>query len=99
MRPARSNPFLTAVRVGGGVLAMVLLAACEPLWVIPGGTLAGDESGPPGDWSFSDAIDTVQVETRPTNPYSVNVWGVAVGRHFYVGHGLRRGRARSSRAW
>lgn len=84
MRPARSTPLRSAVRAGAGVLALVVLAACEPLWVIPGGALAGDESAPPGDWSFTDAVDTVQVETRPADPYSVNVWGVAVGGHFYV---------------
>ena len=84
MPPVRHTPFRTAVRTGGAILAVVLLAACEPLWVIPGGALGGDESAPPGDWSFTDAVDTVQVETRPADPYSVNVWGVTVGRYFYV---------------
>ena len=30
------------------------------------------------------AIETVQLETRPDDPYSVNVWGVHVGHRFYV---------------
>ena len=63
--------------------AVVLLAGCEPLWVLPGGALGGTESRVPDDWGFSDAVDTVQIETG-TDAYSVNVWGVAVGPHFYV---------------
>lgn len=65
------------------VAACVLLVACEPLWVLPGGALGGTESRMPDDWAFSDAVDTVQLETG-TDAYSVNVWGVAVGPHFYV---------------
>ncbi len=64
--------------------ALILLAACEPLWVLPGGALGGTESRAPGDWSFSDAVDTVQIETGLADAYSVNVWGVGIGPHFYV---------------
>jgi hypothetical protein len=28
--------------------------------------------------------ETVQLETRPAKPYSVNIWALAVGRHLYV---------------
>ena len=38
----------------------------------------------PPDWSFTEDYGTVQIETRPTDPYSVNVWGVGVNRSFYV---------------
>ncbi|MDE0422030.1 MAG: hypothetical protein OXK76_14245 [Gammaproteobacteria bacterium] len=38
----------------------------------------------PKDWAFTEDFGTVQIETRPTDPYSVNVWGVSVNRDFYV---------------
>ncbi len=65
-------------------LLLALLAACGPLNVIPGGELAGSTQPAPTDWGFSDAVRTVQLETRPADPYSVNVWGVGLGSHFYV---------------
>ena len=68
------------------VLLALLLAplACGPLVMFPGGTLSGEVSPPPSDWAFSDAIDTVQLETNPADPYSFNVWGVAALDAFYV---------------
>ncbi|MDE0007872.1 MAG: DUF2255 family protein [Gammaproteobacteria bacterium] len=71
------------LRLCVALAAVVLLAGCEPLWVLPGGALGGTESRVPDDWAFSDAVATVQLETG-TDAYSVNVWGVAVGPHFYV---------------
>ena len=67
-------------------LAFVSLAviACGPIWMIPGGELSGTVVPVPADWSFSDAIEIVQLETNPDDPYSVNVWGVGVGPIFYV---------------
>jgi hypothetical protein len=67
--------------------------ACGPLWMLPGGRLSGEVSPTPGDWAFSEAIKTVQLETRPQDPYSVNVWGAGIGDHFYLASG-RGGDAR-----
>jgi hypothetical protein len=67
--------------------------ACGPLVMIPGGRLSGTVTPAPGDWSFSDDVETVQLETRPDDPYSVNIWGVAVGDQFYVASG------KSDNAW
>jgi hypothetical protein len=55
--------------------------------MIPGGRLAGETKPVPPDWSFTQGADTVQLETRPVDPYSVNVWGVAVGDDFYIASG------------
>ena len=68
------------------VLSLALLA-CGPLGPLPGGRLSGEVAGAPPDWAFSDAEKNVQLETRPGDPYSVNVWGVAVGDHFYLASG------------
>jgi hypothetical protein len=72
-------------------LASLLLAAgCGPLLVIPGGPLDGTPAAAPADWSFIDEIDTVQLETRPEDPYSVNIWAVGMGPFLYLHAGTNR---------
>ena len=66
-----------------GVLAGGLLG-CGPIVMVPGGALSGSVQPVPSDWSFSDAIETIQLETRPSDPYSVNLWGIGIGENFYV---------------
>ena len=44
-------------------------------------------SSAPVDWSFSQAHEIVQLEVRPHDPYSVNVWCVATHGKLYVGAG------------
>lgn len=69
-------------------LAFSVLPACGgPIVTLPGGELSGETQAIPDDWSFSDSVDTVQLETRPDDPYSVNIWGVGVGGDFYVASG------------
>ena len=58
-----------------------------PLVMLPGGELSGNVKPVPADWSFSDAFEDVQLETRPGDPYSVNVWGVGVGSQFFIASG------------
>ena len=69
-----------------GLIGVVALAACsEPFVTIPGGELVGESLSPPADWS--DVPDTIQLETRPENPYSINIWSVGVGHDLYVATG------------
>jgi hypothetical protein len=65
-------------------LLFLTLTACEPLVMIPGGELSGRELPVPASWDFANDIETFQLETSPEDPYSVNVWGIAVGPDFYV---------------
>ena len=70
------------------LLASVALLACGPLGPLPGGELDGEpSSSAPVDWSFSHAHETIQLEVRPDDPYSVNVWCVATHGKLYVGAG------------
>jgi hypothetical protein len=69
------------------VIALLLVAGCGPLVMVPGGELSGTVKPTPSDWSFTDSVETVQLETRPEDPYSVNVWGVAAGNAFYIASG------------
>lgn len=61
----------------------VLLASCggEPMVMIPGGKLAGEVSEPAATWNVPEVI---QVETRPSDPYSINIWGVGIGPDLYI---------------
>jgi hypothetical protein len=66
--------------------ALVVLAGCsEPFIVFSGKALSGEPTEPPADWAAIDAVDTLQLETRPTDPYSVNLWAVGIGADVYVG--------------
>lgn len=76
----RSLPLFLALLVFG-------CGGCGPLVILPGGALTGDLTETPKDWAFTDSVVTVQLETNPDDPYSVNVWGVASGDAFYIGAG------------
>lgn len=69
---------------------LILLAGCGPFLVIPGGKLEGAPAEPPGDWSFTDDVSTIQLETNPQDPYSVNIWAVGMGPVLYVHAGANR---------
>jgi len=75
------------VRAETILLVSLMLAGCFPFSTLPGGELSGTVEATPSDWSFSDAVEIVQLETRPGDPYSVNVWGVGVGSTFYIAAG------------
>jgi len=61
------------------------LCGCEPMGPIPGGRLSGEVVATPvDDWTFATAIETLQLETRPDDPYSVNVWFVSQGSRLWV---------------
>lgn len=63
---------------------LVLVGCSEPTFIMAGGSLSGTYALAPDDWGMSDELDVVQIETRPDDPYSVNIWGVGVGDRFYV---------------
>ncbi len=75
-------------------LALMLsasIAGCGgPFTLLPGGALEGSPAATPESWSFTDAVDTVQLETRPADPYSVNIWVIALGEDVYVHAGANR---------
>ena len=69
-------------------IALLCLAGCsEPFIVFSGGALSGDVQTPPEDWSELRDEETFQLETRPNDPYSVNIWAVGIGRDAYIGTG------------
>ncbi|MGH0035288.1 MAG: hypothetical protein ACQGVK_09700 [Myxococcota bacterium] len=66
-------------------LLAACLLGCGPIGPIPGGALGGEVvSAPVDDWSFTADIETAQLETRPEDPYSVNIWIYGEGERLYV---------------
>jgi len=84
--------------VGGALIAIVvtfalviglfLLFRTEPLAIIPGGRLSGEEvTVPVTDWSFTEQYTTVTLEVRSSDPYSVNTSSLLYDGVLYVPSG------------
>jgi hypothetical protein len=72
------------------LVALVGALGCDPFFTFPGGALSGEVKPVPTDWGFTDDVDTIQLETRPSDPYSVNVWGIGIGSDFFVAGAAER---------
>jgi hypothetical protein len=81
---------LARIALVSTLLLLLLLAGCDPFLVFPGGKLEGALSPVPPDWSFSSEVSTIQLETRPADPYSVNIWAIGMGPALYVHAGAYR---------
>ena len=63
--------------IGLPVLALVLILGIayvfrtDPIMMISGKSLSGEEVAYPNDWLFTNEYKTVKVETNPENPHSV----------------------------
>jgi hypothetical protein len=85
-----ARPTLLALLFGALSLAMASSGCNRPFLLLPGGALEGSTVAAPDDWSFTDEVDTIQLETRPSDPYSVNIWVIAMGDALYVHAGASR---------
>ncbi len=75
------------------VFALAPLAGCGgPFVLLPGGALEGTTEPVPESWAFTDEVSTIQLETRPADPYSVNIWVIAIDENLYVHAGDNRSR-------
>jgi len=73
------------------VLAL-LAAACGPVGPLAGGPLTGTvHEGAVSDWSFTETIRDAELETNPSDPYSVHVWCAQQGGALYVPTSMIRG--------
>jgi len=90
LRALERSPRLAGLALA--TLATALLACSGPFVLVPGGELEGPTRPAPESWAFTDAVDTVQLETRPDDPYSVNIWLTAADEHLYVHAGANRSR-------
>lgn len=56
----------------------------DPIAVISGKQLSGDEVAYPADWAFTNDFETVAVEARPGNPHSVTTVCFLVNGDLYI---------------
>ncbi len=67
------------------VIVTVAVMGCEgPFGVMPGGELSGSEHDSPAIWEFAEESGLAQIETRPENPYSINLAYVQMNGQLYV---------------
>lgn len=65
------------------LMLLLLTSACsDPIIILPGAALSGEVKPAPQTWQA--VPDTIQLETRPGDPYSVNIWGVGIEQDLYV---------------
>ena len=71
-------------------LLLLLFAApgCNgPFVLLPGGELDGETGPAPSDWAFAGDYGTCQLETRPDDPYSVNIAFTVLDGGLYINAG------------
>jgi len=62
-----------------------LLSACDdPFLITAGGKLSGPISEVPTVWQLGEASTVAQLETRPNDPYSINLTYVQLNGRLYV---------------
>lgn len=68
------------------VVAVAASTACNgPLPFLGGGALAGEVVAPPAKWSeWTKQVSVIQLETNPSEPYSVNIAYTVLGDTLYV---------------
>lgn len=66
--------------------SVALFAGLGPLGPLPGGILTGPERAPPDDWSFTDAIAEIQVQTHVGPlPWTVTTWVMSHEGRLFIG--------------
>ena len=70
------------------LLLVIATFGCNgPFVLLPGRRLEGQVEPAPGDWAFAGDYGTVQLETRPEDPYSVNIAFTVIGQRLYINAG------------
>ena len=76
---------LNTLRLPAIFTLAVLLSACEgPIGFFSGGALTGTEVETPVPWQFEEDYGFAVLETRPEDPYSVNLAYVQMNGNLYV---------------
>jgi hypothetical protein len=68
-------------------MGIAALGCNGPTGLLPGGGLEGEARPAPSDWSFAGDYGTAQIETRPQDPYSVNLVFTILDGGLYVNAG------------
>lgn len=81
---------MTSIRPTACLTLLLCVLGCGPFVLLPGGALEGTKRPVPEDWAFLADTGTVQIETRPSDPYSVNLWATELGPVVYLHAGANR---------
>jgi hypothetical protein len=76
-----------SVRFLSFAFILIALGCNGPFAVLPGGQLDGDVMSLPPDWVFAGDYGTIQLETRPEEPYSVNIAYTVIDGSLYINAG------------
>ena len=68
-------------------LVLAALGCNGPIGLLPGGELDGEARSAPADWAFAGDYGTVQLESRPEDPYSVNIAFTVLDGRLYINAG------------
>lgn len=71
-------------------LSMALTACDTPMLFTAGGELSGSVQNAPATWQFAEDSGLAQLETRPTDPYSINLAYVQLDGRLYIYAGNTR---------
>jgi hypothetical protein len=77
----------TLLRVFATLSLFAMLACSGPTAVFPGGALDGPVKPTPESFGFALDAGTIQLETDPEAPYSVNIACAVVGDALYISAG------------
>jgi hypothetical protein len=69
------------------LLVLAAIGCNGPTFLLPGGKLTGEPKATPADWAFAGEYGTVQLETHPEDPYSVNVAFTLLDGRLYINAG------------
>ena len=70
------------------LLLFVAVSGCNgPFMLLPGGELDGEVKPSPSDWSFIEGYGMAELETRPEDPYSVNLAVTVIEGTLYINAG------------
>lgn len=76
-----------ASRILTSFLVLVAAACNGPFGLLPGGKLEGEPRAVPAAWNIPEKSGQMQLESRPEDPYSVNVNFTVIDGHLYVNAG------------
>jgi hypothetical protein len=68
-------------------IALASIGCNGPFVLLPGGKLDGELRAAPSDWAFAGDYGTIQLETRPGDPYSVNIAYTVLDGRLYINAG------------
>ena len=80
------------LRIPLALCVLALVACGGPIATIPGGALDGPVKPAPSSWDFARDAGTVQLETQPDDPYSVNIACAVVDDGLFISAGDNKSR-------